>query len=77
MKSKYTNKEFHHSTIMKEKCSGCGRNFRMFWDDESEKNGFSETRYGFDEKCLDCKTKETGRKPLTLQELNDQRKNKS
>lgn len=69
-------RKFHHTAELDIKCTGCGRPFIQYWEDAEEKNGRSETMYGFEgrEKCRECKTKELGHPPKTLQEINEELK---
>ena len=67
----------HHIEKMQEKCIICNDNFMKFWYDKKEKNGRSETMYGFEGKriCADCKAKNNNnRPPLSLKDLNEIRK---
>ena len=61
------------------KCENCNREAKMFWKDKSHLNGHSETFWTAPDGkqvCIDCLIELTGRYPKTLQELNNERKQK-
>ena len=62
------------------KCGNCNREAKMFWKDKEHLNGSSETFWTAPDGqtvCIDCLIKLTGRYPKTLQELNNERKQKT
>lgn len=72
-------RKYHHTSKQDDRCSSCNKQYIMYWKDKEEKNGWGETRYGFEgeQVCEDCKTKENdGRPPLSLWDLNEIRKRK-
>lgn len=62
----------HHTTETDEHCSQCNRPFIYYWYDKEEMNGRGETKWGYNEICTDCKTKNNnGKPPLGLHDLNE------
>ena len=57
-----------HTTI-NGKCPQCKRDMNFCWKDKAETSGISETRYGANEVCFECMTKQLGREPKSLQML--------
>lgn len=53
-------------------CKKCNREAKMFWTNKSKTNGHSETFHR--DMCPECYEKEYGKKPLTLHQINEQRK---
>jgi predicted RNA-binding protein associated with RNAse of E/G family len=69
--------KIHHKSGSGEFCPKCGREFMWFWKDAEEKNGYMETKWTFENICLDCITlKNGGRPPLGLNDLAAIRKRK-
>lgn len=66
------NRKIHHVGKSKTmQCKACKKYADMYWFDEKEENGQSETFNDY--LCSDCYVKKNGERPKTLQELNDER----
>lgn len=55
------------------KCKNCGREAKMTWYNKEKTNGKSETFYR--DMCPECYEKVYNKKPKTLHEINEERKN--
>ena len=70
---------YHHTTESEtDFCPTCKRPRLWYWNDKNEKSGHSESYHGFvgeNGECADCYKKRHGKRPKTLHELNEERKN--
>jgi len=57
------------------KCIKCNREAEMFWKDKEKQNGHSETFYR--DMCASCYELTYGKRPKSLWEINEDRKNSS
>lgn len=65
-------RKIHHTTGSGEFCKQCGREFKFYWFDANEQNGYGETQY--EGLCRDCVTRNQGRPPLGLRDLEEIRR---